>query len=440
MTDGQEEMAAFASLEAGAAASITLNPPAPDPARGATFAAWASAEVLGLIGALLPGAECRTQSLRFDEPPAAGERLNLTVRVGGRQRSAGGSEGAVRLDCAAVDAWGRRVFDGSVTLHPPTRLASSVLDRRQLAPEVIFHNHRRSEQLVAWCRDRDPLPAAVVYPLDAAALSAAVEAARAHVIAPRLIGPSRAIRSAAAEAAIDLAGVPIVEATDEADAASAGVAMARAGEAQAIMKGSLHTNVLLRAVLAREAGLRRAEWVSHVFVFDVPTYPKPLLVTDAVVAVAPTLAQKAVICNNAVAVAHSLGIPRPKVAVLSATEDVDPTIPSSVDAAALGKMAERGQIAGAVVDGPLAMDNAISAGSARAKGIDSPVAGLSDILVVPNLEAGNILYKNLTYLVGADAAGVAVGAAVPIILASRADSVRTRIASAALAAMVAART
>lgn len=435
MTDGEEEMAAFASLEAGAAASITLSPPVPEPARGATFAAWASAEVLGVIGALLPGAECRAQSLHFGEPPNPGESVSFTARVGERD----GREGTVRLDCVGVDPWGRRTFDGTVTLHPPARLASSALDLRQLAPDVVFHNHRRTEQLVAWCRDRDPLPAAVVYPIDSAALSAALEAARAGVITPTLVGPVRVIRSAAAGAGIDIAGFPLVDASDEADAASAGVAMARAGEAQVIMKGSLHTDVLLHAVLAREAGLRRSEWISHVFVFDVPTYPKPLLVTDAVVAVAPTLSQKAVICKNAIGVAHALGIARPKVAVLSATEDVDPAIPSSVDAAALGKMAERGQIAGALVDGPLAMDNAISVGSARTKAIVSPVAGRADILVVPSLEAGNILYKNLTYLVGADAAGVVVGAAVPIILASRADSVRSRVASAALASMVAAR-
>jgi phosphate acetyltransferase len=436
MSDIKEKTSGFGALEAGAMASMILNPPAPDPARGATFAAWASAEVLGVIGALLPGAECRAQSLRFDEPPGLGEALTLTLDVGERNDK----EGTARVHCLAVDPWGRRVLEGTVTVRPPARMAASILDRNELAPEVSFHNHRRTEQLVAWCRERDPLPAAVVYPLDAAALSASVEAARARVITPTLVGPTRAIRSAAAEAGIDISGLPLVEVADEADAATAAVAMARAGEARVLMKGSLHTNVLLHAVLARESGLRRAEWVSHVFVFDVPAYPKPLLVTDAVVAVAPTLSQKAVICRNAIAVAHALGVARPKVAVLSATEDVDPAIPSSVDAAALGKMAERGQISGAVIDGPLAMDNAISAASARTKGIVSPVAGSADILVVPTVEAGNILYKNLTYLAGADAAGVVVGAAVPIILASRSDNVRTRIASAALANMVAART
>jgi phosphate butyryltransferase len=264
-----------------------------------------------------------------------------------------------------------------------------------------------------------------------------VEAASAGILSPILIGPVRVICESARAAGLDISGLPIVDVASDAAAAAAGADLVRDGRAQVVMKGSLHTSTLLHAVLAGDSTLPAHSWMSHVFVFDVPAYPKPLLVSDAVVAIAPTLEQKATICRNAILVAHVLGIPKPKVAILSAVEDIDPAIASTLDAAALCKMADRGQIMGAVLDGPLAMDNAISAAAATTKGITSPVAGDADILIAPNLEAGNILYKSLTYLAGADAAGVIVGAAVPIILASRADSVRTQIASAALASVLA---
>jgi phosphate acetyltransferase len=435
MTPPADEMARFAALEQGAALSVCRAAAVGDRARGGTFAAWAAAELLSLIGAVAPGADCRAQSLSFEGTPDPGDTLTFTVTVGGHDEQ----RRTVTLDCVALDAGGRRVLAGTVTLRHPVRLATStVLDRRNLAPDVVFHNHRRYEQLIASCRSRDPLRAAVVHPVEATALTAVVEATEAGLISPTLVGPAGLMRRAADAAGVDISAWPVVDVPTDVAAAAAGVRLARDGQAQALMKGSLHSATLLHAVLSGDAGLRGSGWISHVFVFDVATYPKPLLVSDAVIAIAPTLEQKAGICRNAIAVAHALGIARPKVALLSATEDVDPAIPSTLDAAALCKMADRGQISGAILDGPLAMDNAISTASATTKGIISPVAGQADILIVPNLEAGNILYKNLTYLAGADAAGVVVGATVPIILASRADSVRTRIASAALASLLAA--
>jgi phosphate butyryltransferase len=273
--------------------------------------------------------------------------------------------------------------------------------------------------------------------MDRTALAATVQAASAGILAPILVGPAEAIQATARTAGLDVSAWPIVDAVSDVDAAAAGAALVADGSAQVVMKGSLHTSTLLHAVLARDAATVGRNWLSHVFVFDIPAYPKPLLLSDAVVAIAPTLQQKAVICRNAIMVADAIGIPVPRVAILSAVEDIDPAIASTLDAAVLCKMADRGQITGAVLDGPLALDNAVSAAAAATKGIASPVAGDADILIVPNLEAGNILYKSLTYLAGADAAGVIVGATVPIVLVSRADSVRTRIASAALASVVA---
>jgi phosphotransacetylase len=297
--------------------------------------------------------------------------------------------------------------------------------------------HRCYEGLIAACKQNDPLPTAVVYPMDLTALTATVEAGSAGILAPILVGPAQALRDTARAAGLDISGWPIVDAPTDAAAAAAGADLARQGRAQVVMKGSLHTNTLMHAVLRADTAAPAHRWMSHVFVFDIPAYPKPLLLSDAVVAIAPTLEQKAAICRQAISVAHVLGITTPKVAILSAVEEIDPAITSTLDAAALCKMADRGQIAGAVLDGPLALDNAISVAAAATKGIVSPVAGDADILIAPNLEAGNILYKSLTYLAGADAAGVIVGAAVPIVLVSRADSVRTRIASAALASVLA---
>jgi phosphate acetyltransferase len=294
------------------------------------------------------------------------------------------------------------------------------------------------EQLLERCRGMPPVPTAVAHPCDDASLGAAVEAARAGIIAPILVGRADRIRAIAQAAGLDVAKYDIVDAPHSHAAAARAVELVRLGRAELLMKGSLHTDELMAEVVRRETGLRTDRRVSHVFVMDVPTYHKALLVTDAAVNIFPTLDDKRDIVQNAVDFARALGMERPKVAILSAVETVTSKIPSTIDAAALCKMADRGQIQGAVLDGPLAFDNAISAEAARTKGITSEVAGDPDVIVVPDLEAGNMLAKNLTFLSRADAAGVVLGARVPIILTSRADSQRARIASCGVAALYAA--
>jgi phosphate acetyltransferase len=293
------------------------------------------------------------------------------------------------------------------------------------------------ERLLAACRGFDAVSTAVAHPCDETALAAALEARDLRLIDPILVGPAARIRELAAAHALDLGRAPIVDAPHSHAAAAAAVALVREGRAEILMKGSLHTDELLSAVVAKETGLRTARRISHVFIMDVPTYHKVLIVTDAAINIAPTLEEKADICRNAIDLAVSLGVMRPKVAILAAVETISSKMPATIDAAALCKMAERGQIVGAVLDGPLAFDNAISAEAAAIKGITSDVAGDPDILVAPDLEAGNILAKQLTFLARADCAGLVLGARVPIILTSRADSVRARIASCAVAMRVA---
>ena len=267
-------------------------------------------------------------------------------------------------------------------------------------------------------------------------MSGAIEAARLGLIAPILIGPAAKIAAVAAPLGVDLDGYQVVDVAHSHAAAAKSVELVREGSAELLMKGSLHTDELMGAVVARD-GLRTARRISHVFVMDVPTYHKVLIVTDGAINIAPTLEDKADICQNAIDLAVSLGMERPKVAILAAVETVTSKMPATIDAAALCKMAERGQITGAVLDGPLAFDNAISRDAARTKGIHSEVAGDPDILLVPDLESGNILAKQLTFLANADSAGLVLGARVPIILTSRADSVRSRIASCAVAMLAA---
>ena len=297
--------------------------------------------------------------------------------------------------------------------------------------------HQKYEALIYRCHAMAPIATAVAYPMDAAALGAAVEAAAAGLIAPILIGPEAEIRRIAAIEGFDLGRARVIDQPDARAAAETAVTLARDGEVRALMKGSLHTDALMAAVVDRTGGIRTARRMSHVFVMDVPTYPKPLFLTDAAINILPTLEDKADILRNAIELAHALGVERPKVAILSALESVNPKIPSTIDAAALCKMADRGQIDGAELDGPLALDNAINREAAQIKHIVSSVAGDADILLVPDLEAGNMLAKELTFLANADAAGIVLGAKVPIILTSRADQVRTRMASCAVAALYA---
>jgi phosphate acetyltransferase len=293
------------------------------------------------------------------------------------------------------------------------------------------------EQLLERCRKLPPIPTSVAYPCDATALSGAVEAGKRGLIVPILVGPAARIAETAASAGIDLEGFEIIDVPHSHAAAIKAVELIREARAEILMKGSLHTDELMSAVVARETGLRMGRRVSHVFVMDVPTYHKVLIVTDGAINIAPTLEDKVDICQNAIDLAISLGLERPKVAILAAVETVTSKMPATIDAAALCKMAERGQITGGMVDGPLAFDNAISAEAAEIKGIRSSVAGDPDILLAPDLEAGNILAKQLSFLAKADSAGLVLGARVPVILTSRADSVRSRIASCAVAALVA---
>jgi phosphate acetyltransferase len=297
--------------------------------------------------------------------------------------------------------------------------------------------HQKYEALVYACHALAPVRTAVAHPCDESSLCGAVEAAEAKIIKPILVGPQARIRALAASLNLDIANLQLIDTPFSHASAAKAVEIVRGGEADALMKGSLHTDELMAEVVNRDTGIRTARRISHIFVMDVPTYPKPLFITDAAVNIFPTLEDKVDIAQNAIELAQALGIKQPKVAILSAVETITSKIPSTIDAAALCKMAERGQITGAVLDGPLALDNAINRQAADIKHITSLVAGDADILLVPDLEAGNMLAKELSFLANADAAGIVLGARVPIILTSRADNVRTRMASCAVAALYA---
>ena len=293
------------------------------------------------------------------------------------------------------------------------------------------------ERLLARCAQLDPVPTAVAHPCEQTALVGAVEAAQKGLIRPILVGPAAKIKAVARASGVDLHDLQIEDAPHSQASALKAVELVRESRAELLMKGSLHTDELLGAVVARETGLRTGRRISHAFIMDVPSYHKVLIVSDAAINIAPGFEEKADICQNAIDLAISLGLDQPKVAILAAVETVTSKMPATIDAAALCKMAERGQITGGILDGPLAFDNAISKQAADIKGIRSAVAGDPDILIVPDLEAGNMLAKQLTFLASADSAGIVLGARVPIILTSRADSVRARIASCAVAVLAA---
>ncbi len=294
----------------------------------------------------------------------------------------------------------------------------------------VFH------KFIARCKDFPAITTAVVWPMTDVALNGAIEAAAAGLILPTLIGPGAEMKTLAARLGVDINRFPIAEAESEAQAAEIAVVMCRAGNAQALMKGSLHTDELLKPAMQRDTGLRTARRISHVFIMDTPAYARTLLITDAAINIVPELEDKVDIVQNAIDLAHALGIPEPKVALLSAVETVNPKIKSTLDAAALCKMADRGQITGGILDGPLAFDTAVSQKAASIKKLVSPVTGQADILVVPDLESGNMLAKQLEYLGGAQLAGVVLGARVPTILTSRADSAETRLTSCAVAVLL----
>ena len=302
---------------------------------------------------------------------------------------------------------------------------------------TIAHTHEKYQRLIDTCKAMPPTTVAVAHPCDESSLSGAMDAAKMGLIVPILVGPKAKIEATAKKFGIDLGDTEIVDAPHSHAAAARAVELVREGRAEALMKGSLHTDELMGAVVRRETGLRTARRVSHCFVMDVPSYSETLIVTDAAVNIAPTLKEKVDIIQNAIDLAHALQFPEVRVALLSAMETINTDVPSTIEAGALCKMADRGQITGAILDGPLALDNAISLESVAIKKINSPVAGRANVLVVPDLEAGNMLAKSLSFLAGADAAGIVLGARVPIILTSRADSVMTRLASCAVAVAVA---
>ena len=298
--------------------------------------------------------------------------------------------------------------------------------------------HDKFERLIKRAQSLPAVTTAIAHPCDEASLESAVEGSKLKLIVPILVGPEAKIREAAAKAGLDISGFEIVDAAHSHDSAFKAVELVRLGRAEALMKGSLHTDELMAAVVARETGLRTARRISHCFIMDVPDHEDALIITDAAVNIAPTLKDKVHITQNAIDLAYAMGAKEARVAILSAMETVNPDVPSTLEAAALCKMADRGQITGGVLDGPLALDNAINPEAAKIKKIDSPVAGRANILVVPDLEAGNMLAKSLSFLAGADAAGIVLGARVPIILTSRADALMTRLASCAVALLVAA--
>jgi len=298
-------------------------------------------------------------------------------------------------------------------------------------------SHEKYQRLLELAKTLTPVVTAVAHPCDESSLSGAVDAAKAGLIKPILVGPKARIQAVAKESRLDIAGYELVDAPYSHAAAAAAVELVRAGKAEALMKGSLHTDELMAEVVRKDTGLRTARRISHCFVMDVPTHPDALIISDAAVNIAPTLEDKVDIVQNAIDLARALHAPEVRVAILSAMETVNPKVPSTVEAAALCKMADRGQITGGILDGPLALDNAISPEAAAIKKIVSPVAGRANVLIVPDLEAGNMLAKSLSFLAGADCAGIVLGAKVPIILTSRADSVAARLASCAVAALVA---
>jgi phosphate acetyltransferase/phosphate butyryltransferase len=395
-------------------------------------AAWVGLMLSALVGGALPGLGSRIEraELRFDAVLAVDETLELELRV----ETVDPARRAVVLICEGTGPLGAKVLEGRLHVIAP---AKAMLPGPARDPGLIIEERgAKFHRLVAQAAKLPPLSIAVIHPVEANALAGAVAAARAGLISPVFVGPEARIRAAAKAAGIDISPWPLV-ATEHSDAAAeAGARMAHEGKVNALMKGSLHTDEFLRPVLRAEMNLRTARRLSHVFLMDVPGTDRPLFITDGAINIAPDLETKRDIVQNAIGMAHALGIARPRVAILSAVEMINPRIPSTLDAAALCKMAERGQITGGVLDGPLAFDNAVSTLAAEIKHIRSDVAGRADILLAPDLDAGNMMAKQLEYLANSEAAGVVLGARVPIVLTSRSDSAQSRLASCAVAALI----
>jgi phosphotransacetylase/acyl dehydratase len=392
---------------------------------------WGASLFSTILGTQLPGLGSITKAVQVEFHHGLPVGMPVTATVTVREKHA--DKGTVVLDCRCVDPKGTELITGVAEVIAPTeKIRQPVAD----LPMVQLRHEDRYLELIKMCDGLEPVSTAVVHPCSDDALEGPLLAAERGLIHPILIGPEAKIRAVAEEYGHDISPYRLISTEHSHHAAEQGVALVRAGEADALMKGSLHTDELLHAVLAKETGLRTERRLSHCFLLAVPTYARPFIVTDAAINIFPDLAAKSDICQNAIDLAHAMGLHEPKVAILSAVETVTPAIPSTLEAASLCKMADRGQITGGLLDGPLAFDNAIDEEAARTKGITSPVAGRADILVVPDLEAGNMLAKQLTFMANAEAAGVVLGARVPIVLTSRADSARTRLASCAVAVLL----
>jgi len=394
---------------------------------------WGSTLISSILGTEFPGPGTVyvSQGLNFWRPISIGDTLTITVTC--RQKFEHNHH--LLLDCLAVNQDGLKVIDGVAEVQAPTE---KVKRPRMNLPEVTISDRElRYRHLLSIASGLSPIPIAVAHPCDAESLRGPIQAAEAGLVDPILVGPESRIRAVAEEQGLDLRGFRIVDVPHSHAAAAAAVALCRDGGVEALMKGSLHTDELMSAVISSTGGLRTERRISHVFLADVPTYPHPLMITDAAINITPSLETKVDIVQNAIDLGHVLGLAEPKVAILSAVETVTSKLRSTLDAAALCKMADRGQIKGGLLDGPLAFDNAVSLVAARTKGIRSAVAGNADILVVPDLESGNMVAKQLEYLGNALMAGVVLGARVPIVLTSRADTAETRAASCAVAQLMA---
>lgn len=390
-------------------------------------AMWAGSLISAVFGTLLPGPGTlyRSQDLRFVSRVRVGDNLKATVRcIEKRAKPLAIFETKIEKDDGTVVAQG--LAEISVPLEP------NVLPKRDL-PTLILDSKDQFAPLIDRARSLGPMTTVVVCPDDRNSLNGAILAAREGLITPILIGSKSAILKIAKEIGADISSFKLVEAEHHDEAAALAVEIVRKGEATGIMKGNIHSDQLLAQVVKKDGGLRGNRRISHVFVMDVPTLDELLFISDAAINISPDLVTKVDIVQNAIDLARACGLEKPRVGVLSAVETVNPNIPSTLDAAVLSKMAERGQITGGIVDGPLAMDNAMDVAAARTKGIASLVAGHANVLIVPNLESGNMLAKELTFVARAEAAGLVVGARVPIMLTSRADNDRSRLASAALA-------
>lgn len=395
---------------------------------------WGGALISAVLGTRLPGPGTiyLGQSLKFLKPVHVGDTLTVSVTVSARDEA----HHRVTLDCRCVNQHGEVVIEGEAQVVAPTQRVERM---RACLPELRLLDAENDgvQRLLDHVRPIGAIRMAVVHPCNALSLSSALQARDLGLIEPVLVGPKAKIEAMAKDAGIDLSGLIIEDAPHSHASAARAAQLACRGEVEAVMKGSLHTDELMSAVLASSAGLRTKRRVSHCFLMQVAAYPRPFIITDAAINIAPTLEHKADIIRNAIDLAHAIGVEQPRVAILAAVETINPIMPATLDAAALCKMADRGQIRGGVLDGPLAFDNAVSPAAAKIKEIDSPVAGQADILVVPDLESGNMLAKQLEYMGNAATAGIVLGARIPIVLTSRADAADTRIASCAIAVLLA---